>query len=176
MQGHVILSHGLESGPHASKVTALASVAEALGWRATRPDYRDLDALGMPACVAPRIARIRVAVHPGERTVLAGSSMGAFTSALAAREFDCAGLFLMALPPGIPDCATPLDAPPVPTALVHGWHDELCPVAAVIDFAGRRGDELTLVNDTHRLAAHVDFCAERFHLFLRGLDAVAAGA
>ena len=38
--GHVILSHGLESGPEATKVSALAKVAEQLGWTHERPDYR----------------------------------------------------------------------------------------------------------------------------------------
>ena len=32
MRGHCILSHGFESGPDATKVTALADVAERLGW------------------------------------------------------------------------------------------------------------------------------------------------
>jgi hypothetical protein len=44
MRGHCILSHGFESGPDATKVTALAAVAEARGWTHERPDYTDLDA------------------------------------------------------------------------------------------------------------------------------------
>lgn len=32
MTGHVIISHGLESGPDASKAAALARVAGQLGW------------------------------------------------------------------------------------------------------------------------------------------------
>ena len=44
-RGHCILSHGFESGPDATKVKALAEVAEALGWTHQRPDYTDLDAL-----------------------------------------------------------------------------------------------------------------------------------
>ena len=59
------------------------------------------------------------------------------------------------------DCAAA-----VPTALVHGWHDELCPVDAAIDFARARGDAITLVRDDHRLGAHVDFVAAQFRLFL----------
>ena len=42
--GHCILSHGFESGPEATKVTALAEVATRLGWSHERPDYTDLDA------------------------------------------------------------------------------------------------------------------------------------
>ena len=45
MPGHCILSHGFESGPDATKVTALAVVAERLGWTCERPDFTDLDAL-----------------------------------------------------------------------------------------------------------------------------------
>ena len=44
MKGHCILSHGFESGPDATKVTALAEAAERLGWSHERPDYTDLDA------------------------------------------------------------------------------------------------------------------------------------
>ena len=44
MRGHCILSHGFESGPDATKVTALAEVAGVLGWSHERPDYTDLDA------------------------------------------------------------------------------------------------------------------------------------
>ena len=43
MKGHCILSHGFESGPDATKVTALAEAADALGWTHERPDYTDLD-------------------------------------------------------------------------------------------------------------------------------------
>ena len=44
MKGTVILSHGLESGPQATKVSALAAVCADLGWDSVRPDYRAIDA------------------------------------------------------------------------------------------------------------------------------------
>ena len=43
-RGHCILSHGFESGPDATKVTALAEAAERLGGSSVRPAYTDLDA------------------------------------------------------------------------------------------------------------------------------------
>ena len=46
MRGHVILSHGSDSGPEATKVSALARVAESLAWTTARPDYRAEDKLG----------------------------------------------------------------------------------------------------------------------------------
>ena len=78
MKGHIIISHGLESSPDATKATALSKVAEALGWTQQRPDYRDLDAIGRLGDVHGRIARLR-AIAEGVQgpLVLAGSSMGA---------------------------------------------------------------------------------------------------
>ena len=54
LRGHVILSHGLESGPQATKVAALAAMAESLGWSTERPDFLDLDRERNPARIADR--------------------------------------------------------------------------------------------------------------------------
>ena len=82
MKAHVIISHGLESSPDATKATALSKVAEAMGWTHERPDYRDLDATGQLGDVQGRIARLRgIAAQVQGPQVLAGSSMGAFISA-----------------------------------------------------------------------------------------------
>ncbi|GMV30283.1 MAG: hypothetical protein AMXMBFR59_24080 [Rhodanobacteraceae bacterium] len=171
MKGHVILSHGSDSGPEGTKVKALAAVATSCGWRASRMDHRDLDARGMVACVDPRIARIRHKMRPGERTLLVGSSMGAFTSGRASLEMDIAGLFLIALPLEIPGYEKPFDAHHVPTTIVHGWSDEICPASEVITFARQRRATLLMVPDTHRLADHVEVIAEQFRLFLAAIEA-----
>ena len=163
MKGTVILSHGLESGPQATKVTALARVAEELGWASLRPDYLDLDATHDPVQISRRIERaLEHTPHEG-RVVFGGSSMGAYTSGLASLKRDCDALFLIALPVAI-------DAARVPTVLVHGWRDELCPVDDAIAFARERGDTLHLVDDTHRLTAHVEYCAEAFRQLLIAIN------
>ena len=168
MKPFLILSHGLESGPDATKVSALAAVAEPLGFHSVRPDYRDLDATRDVNRIDARIARL-IEQAPAERAViLAGSSMGAFISGFASLKVNCIGLFLIALPISIAGYPRPFNAKAVPTALVHGWDDELCPVDQAIAFARTRGDKITLVRDEHRLAAHVDFVAEQFRLFLGG--------
>jgi len=170
MKPFLILSHGLESGPEATKVSALAKAAEALGLRSVRPDYRDLDARRDVRDIDARIARLQSHAPADVPVVLAGSSMGAFTSALASTGLNCVGLFLIALPVAIPGYARPFAAAAVPTALVHGWGDEVCPVDAAIAFARSRGDAITLLNDDHRLGNHVDFIAEQFRLFLAQFD------
>lgn len=166
-RGLALLSHGLESGPTASKVTALAAVAEAAGWKTARPDYLEFDRGRDEAAVADRIAHLLAQVTPGTRLVLAGSSLGAFISARASLEVPVAGLFLIAPPPFIHWYSRPLEAADVPTTIVHGWHDELIPPAPVLDFARARSARLHLVNDSHRLSDHVEQCAEWFGQFLR---------
>jgi len=166
----IVLSHGLESGPDATKVSALARAAASLGCDSVRPDFRDLDAGRDVARIPERVARIVANAPAGRPIVLAGSSMGAFTSALASLDLaTCIGLFLIALPVAIPGFARAFDARRVPTALVHGWRDDLCPADATLDFARARGATLTLVDDDHRLGAHVDFVAEQFRLWLTQL-------
>jgi predicted alpha/beta-hydrolase family hydrolase len=170
MNGHVVLSHGSESGPEATKVSALADVATSMGWRASKVDYRDLDARGELASIAPRMARLKHKLRRGERTVLAGSSMGAFVSGLVSLDIDCAGLFLIALPLEIPGFPQRFDASRVRMSIVHGWNDEICPASELLGFARQRRAVLAMVPDTHRLSEHVDYVAEQFRLFLRAIE------
>lgn len=170
MKGHVILSHGLNSGPEATKVSALAAVAGTLGWTHERPDYREIDARGRVEEIHARAAllleRARAASGP---LVLAGSSMGAFISCLVSKEVPVAGLFLMAPPIGIDGFSRRFEAAVVPTTIVHGWDDELIPAMDVVRWARARRDRLILVDDSHRLAAHVEFSADEFGRFLESL-------
>ncbi|MEO8671597.1 MAG: alpha/beta family hydrolase [Tahibacter sp.] len=170
MKGHVVLSHGSESGPEATKVSALAAVAEAAGWRVSRMDYRDLDARGELACIGPRTTRLKQKLRRGERSVLAGSSMGAFVSGMASLDVECAGLFLLALPLEISGHERAFDAARVPTMIVHGWNDELCPASEVVSYARRRRAMLVMLDDMHRLSDHVEFIAAQFGLFLQRVE------
>ncbi len=167
MIGTTILSHGLESGPDATKVTAMAAVAEQRGWRALRPDYRDLDAAHGLEAGPQRLARLLdVAKTVQGPLVLAGSSFGAFISGMASLRVETKGLFLLALPLLMRGHDTRFDAATVPLAIVHGWDDELIPARAVIDFADARRATLHLVADTHRLSDHVEDTASWFGQFL----------
>lgn len=174
MRGHCILSHGFESGPDATKVTALAEAAERAGWTHERPDYTDLDARrefsevgDVPARLQRLLELARTAAARGP-LVLAGSSLGAYISGLASLQVPVAGLFLMA-PPVRMGHAQPLAAAPVPTSILHGWHDELIPAAEVVEWARARSDRLLLVDDGHRLAGHVDASATEFATLLEAL-------
>jgi pimeloyl-ACP methyl ester carboxylesterase len=167
--GQVIISHGLQSSPEATKATALAERARALGWSVEIPDYRDLDAASQLGDVLGRITRLHDLANGRSPLVLAGSSMGAFISARVSLLLPVRGLFLMAPPTQLQGYDIRLEAAHVPTRVVHGWHDELIPATEVVRWAQPRADHLTLVDDSHRLAAHVEFCAEEFARFLQGL-------
>lgn len=175
MRGHCILSHGFESGPDATKVTALAEVAGRLGFTHERPDYTDLDArreVSELGDVHARQARLHgLAARAAERgpLVLAGSSLGAWISGRVSLEVPVAALFLMA-PPVRMGAAPALEAARVPVSIVHGWRDELIPAADVVAWAQARHARLLLVDDGHRLASHVDASAGAFAALLEELD------
>lgn len=174
LRGHCILSHGFESGPDATKVTALAAAAERAGWTHERPDYTDLDARrevsevgDVPARLQRLLGLAQAAATRGP-LVLAGSSLGAYVSGLVSLQVPVAALFLMA-PPVRMGRAHPLDAAPVPISILHGWGDELIPVADVVAWAQPRRARLQLVDDGHRLSSHVDASAALFADLLAGL-------
>src|SRR5690606_5893374 len=103
-RGHCILSHGFESGPDATNVTALAEAAERRGWSHQRPDYtaleakRDVSELGdVPARLRRLQSLARDAAARGP-LVLAGSSLGAWISGRVSLEVPVVALFLMAPP------------------------------------------------------------------------------
>jgi predicted alpha/beta-hydrolase family hydrolase len=171
MPGHVILSHGSDTGPDATKVSVLAKVAESLGWTTERPDYRDDDQLGHAESIEPRIARLHQRIAASHTPpVLVGSSMGAFVSGLASLEVPVAGLFLLATPTLIPGSDLAFDVRlDVPTLMIHGWHDDVCPLDEIYEFAGRRELPLLVLDDDHRLSAHVDAISRQFGFFLEPL-------
>ena len=174
MKGHCILSHGFESGPDATKVTALAEAAERLGWSHERPDYTDLDArrevseLGDVPARLQRLLQLAQAAAARGPLVLAGSSLGAWISAQVSLQVPLRGLFLMA-PPIWSGEKHAMQAAQVPISILHGWHDELIPARQVVYWAQARNARLLLVDDSHRLSDHVDASADAFAAFLQAL-------
>ena len=163
MRGHCILCHGFESGPDATKVTALADVAGQHGWTHARPDFTDLDAkrdvspLGDVPARVQRLLELARSAAAGP-LLLAGSSLGAWIAGRVSLQVPVAGLFLMA-PPIELDTAHPLDAAQVPTSIIHGWDDELIPAMDVVAWAQPRRARRRLVDDNHPRKAHGDASA-----------------
>ena len=158
----ICFSHGKESGPWGKKITRLAQRARELGWPVESLDYRGMD-------VGAREARLSQwcalqALPP----VLVGSSMGAH---VALTQGACArALFLLAPAVYMPghEYATP-PPPPVPTVIVHGWHDEIVPVDNAMRFARQAGCTLHVLPDDHRLTGRLVEIVELFAMFLESI-------
>ena len=145
--GTVVFSHGKESGPWGSKITAMAAVVRDLGVAVESVDYRGLDDPSV------RVKKLTAAgAELKDPVVLVGSSMGGHVSAAAASRLKPRGLFLLApafymagyeqYTPQEVDC---------PTAIVHGWRDDIVPVANSIRWAEAHGAALHILPSDHRL-------------------------
>jgi pimeloyl-ACP methyl ester carboxylesterase len=143
----VVFSHGKESGPWGSKITAMAAVVRDLNLGVESVDYRGMDDPGR---------RVEKLLEAGAELkgplVLVGSSMGGHVSAAAAARLGARALFLLApafYMPGL-EKHTPQDVA-VPTAIVHGWHDDVVPVENSIRWAREHGATLHVLESNHRL-------------------------
>ena len=164
--GTVVFSHGRESGPWGSKITAMAAVVLPLGWAAESVDYRGLDD------PSERVRKLLVAGKEFQNPlVLVGSSMGGHVAASAASQLGARGLFLLApafYMAGYEEY-TPQDVA-CPTAIVHGWHDDIVPVENSIRWAREHQAALHLFNSDHRLEDQIEAICLLLRAFLLALD------
>lgn len=175
----VIFSHGKESGPWGSKIRALADVAERLGAQVMSVNYRE-DPVGTPhdhdAAGEPqrRVQQLLATPRPAsQRLVLVGSSMGGFVSTVASMTLCPEGLFLLAPALGLPGYDHPgMTTGAKTTMLVHGWGDEVVPVAGSIRFAQAHGCDLVLLEGDHRLNDALPKIEPLFELFLKRVMAL----
>ncbi len=148
----VYFSHGQESGPWGTKISAMAEAVRALGCRAESVDYRGI------ADPAERAEKL-VAECEGVDAplVLVGSSMGGYVAAAAAPRVRPAGLFLLAPAFYLEEYGVPtLPVPEAPLEIVHGWRDDVVPPDDSIRFARECRATLHLVDGDHRLTETID--------------------
>jgi alpha-beta hydrolase superfamily lysophospholipase len=162
----VVFSHGKESGPWGAKITAMAAVVQELALGVESVDYQGIDDPG---------ERVRKLISSGQALraplVLVGSSMGGHVSAAAARPLDARALFLLApafYMSGFEDY-TPQDVS-VPTAIVHGWRDQIVPVENSVRWAREHRAALHVVNSDHRLEDQIETICFLLRAFLIALS------
>ncbi len=157
----VLFSHGQESGPWGTKITALAEDARESGLAVDSIDYRGMSD---PAERANKlIARMR---ECSEDILLVGSSMGGYVAVAAAQKQPAAGLFLMApalAVPGWPPLEKTVSAPAL---VIHGWEDDIVPLQWSIDFARDNMARLHLLRAGHSLTEALDEIRALFKRFL----------
>ena len=153
----VIFSHGQESGPWGTKIQAMADTVRKLGATADSIDYRGI------ADPNERVEKLIVECWDiargmaDDKLILVGSSMGGHVATAAAESLQAAGLFVLAPAYFMPDFEALTPSPPaIPTAIVHGWHDDVVPVDNSIRYARSCHATLHLVDGDHRLSANID--------------------
>jgi pimeloyl-ACP methyl ester carboxylesterase len=166
MSQYVVFSHGKESGPWGSKISALAEIARAEGYEVESVDYRGIDD------PAERVTRLLAYCRDFQgRLILVGSSMGGHVSAAGSRLLRSAGMFLMApafYMPGFED-ATPEPAA-CPLTIVHGWRDEVVPVENSVRYAKAHHATLHVLDTDHRMQDRIREIGYYFEYFLVTLD------
>ena len=162
----VVFSHGQESGPWGTKITAMATVVRDLGFAAASVDYRGVS--------DPR-ERVRMLIDAGRAArgplILVGSSLGGHVAATAAGALQARGLYLLApafYMPGFEE-HTPKD-PGCPAAIVHGWRDDIVPVENSIRWAREHRAALHVLDSDHRLQDRIDDIAQLLRAFLLSLS------
>lgn len=163
---YVIFSHGKDGEPWSRKISGMAEIARAEGYRADSLDYRGLN--------TPRERITKLVEHcqklPGE-LVLVGSSLGGYIAVAAASLLHARGLFLLApalllseLPPlrqNVIDC---------PTTILHGWRDTIVPPEQSIEFARQYKASLHLLDSDHRMYDQLQTVNYFFEHFLIAID------
>ena len=164
--GTVAFSHGKESGPWGSKITAMAAAVHDLKIAVESVDYRGIDD------PAGRVAKLLdTAAGLKGPLVLVGSSMGGHVCAAAAARAQARGLFLLApafYMPGF-EAYTPQDVS-CPTVIVHGWRDDIVPVDNSIRWAREHRARLHVLDSDHRLEDKIEEICGLLRSFLTGLD------
>src|SRR5450432_2508063 len=125
----------------------MAAVVRDLNLGVESLDYRGIDDPAQR--VEKLVAAGRQLIAP---LVLVGSSMGGHVAAAAAGRLEAAALFLLApafYMPGF-EQYTPQDVA-APTAIVHGWHDDVVPVGNSIRWAKEHRATLHILDSNHRL-------------------------
>lgn len=148
----VVFSHGQESGPWGTKIRAMADMVQSRGCAVASIDYQGI------ADPHQRVTKLLTeCADIDDVLVLVGSSMGGHVATAAATALHAAGLFVLApayYMPGYEDLTPP--PPDIPICIVHGWNDDVVPVANSIRYAASCNATLHIVDSDHRLTTKID--------------------
>lgn len=160
----VIFSHGKESGPWGSKITALAKVTKTLN----APEEIEIESIDYTHTTDPgqRVEILRKSLDRDD-LILVGSSMGGYVSAVAAQHYPVKGLFLMAPAFYMPGYdIQEFGKICCPITVIHGWCDDIIPYEHSVRFAREQRADLIIVDSDHGLASSHLALTQYFQLFL----------
>ena len=162
----VVFSHGKESGPWGAKITAMAEVVRELGFSVESVDYRGMDD---PRRRVQKL--IAVGLEHQDPLVLVGSSMGGHVAGRRGQPLESHAVCSCWRRPFTCQASkpyTPQDVA-VPTAIVHGWHDDIVPVENSIRWAREHRAALHILNSEHRLEDQIAAICGLLRAFLTAL-------
>jgi alpha/beta superfamily hydrolase len=158
----IIFSHGKEGTPDGSKILQLMAVAKEHGCQTLSVDYRTITS---PDSRVDKL--LEIARNHHAPLVLVGSSMGSYISIVASKQIKPKGLFLLA--PALYldgyNNQNPIAVAKI-TTVIHGWSDEVVPVANAISFSQKQQTRLHLLDADHRLLTVMPMVKDLFSLFL----------
>ncbi|MGS2721020.1 YqiA/YcfP family alpha/beta fold hydrolase [Paraglaciecola aestuariivivens] len=160
----VIFSHGKESGPWGRKIKRLAQSAQDLGV--------EVDSIDYTATLNPdvRVEMLdKLLASESSPPILVGSSMGGYVSLVNASNHQVPGLFLMAPALYMPNYQMQQYEIDGYCEIVHGWADDIIPVANSIKFAQQNHASLHVIEGDHSLNAALDRVDQLFRQFLSNL-------
>lgn len=165
---HVVFSHGQESGPWGTKITAMAEVAKKARASVDSIDYRGI------SDPTERVEKLVQSQQGSEaKLLLVGSSMGGHVACAAALKLRPVGVFVLApafYMPGY-EKLTPL-APSCPLAIVHGWSDDVVPPEHSLRYGRESHCELHMVRGDHRLTDNLEMINFLFLNFIQRVRAL----
>ena len=160
---HIVFSHGKDGEPWGAKITAMAEVARRRGLAVESVDYRGMDD---PAARVERL--LQVCRRIGAPVYLVGSSLGGHVAAAVSTQVPTLGMYLLAPAFYMPGYERYTPAPAAcPVTIVHGWSDDVVPVANSIRWAQQYKATLHILDSDHRLTANLDEVCDLLDRFLR---------
>ena len=162
----VIFSHGQESGPWGTKIRSMAKRVRSMGCAVDSVDYQGI------ADPTERVQKLVTECRDiDDALILVGSSMGGHVATAGAAELGAVGLFVLAPAYYMPGYETLTPTPPeLPICIVHGWRDDVVPVANSIRFAESCRAELHILDGDHRLTANIDQINDYLQRFVESVS------
>lgn len=155
----VVFVHGLYGSPQGTKIRRLRTTARRMGLATRALDQRGLNP-------TQRIEQLIRTIGRWEHVILVGSSLGGYVASVAAQTIRPKGQFLLA--PAFYCGFKPAAPPPVGRVeIVHGFMDDVVPIARSLRYGRRYGVAVHCVAAGHRLIEVLDEIEGLFSLFLQ---------
>ena len=165
----IYFAHGKESGPYGNKIKEMMKISQELWCSPISIDYRDCKTAD------ERVSKLlNLLKEEKEEYILVGSSMGGYTSLVAAGNSNTKGVFLLA-PALYTDEYSDIKGEYQiqeyknidNVNIVHGYNDDVIPFKYSLKYAEQSKSNLLLVDGDHRLESSLEEVLRYYESFLK---------